>query len=169
MDAENRYRLLFEHNPQPMWVYDCETLTFLAVNEAAVRRYGYSRQEFLGMTLRDIRPPEDVPLVEKAAASPVVAKSGEWRHRLRDGTVIDVEVSSEAVTFAGRAGRLVVALDVTERRRASSELERRTAQQAAVAALGATALEGMEVGELMDRAVEATAEMLGVELVELLE
>jgi diguanylate cyclase (GGDEF)-like protein/PAS domain S-box-containing protein len=169
MDADNRYRLLFEHNPQPMWVYDAETLAFLAVNEAAVRRYGFSRQEFLEMTLREIRPREDVAVLEHIMASGEEVKRGEWRHRLSDGTVIDVEVSSEAVTFAGRPGRLVVALDVTDRKRARSELERRTAQQAAVAALGVNALEGMEVGELMDRAVEATAEMLGVELVELLE
>ena len=71
-ESEASYRRLFEVNPHPMWVYDLETLRFLAVNDAAVRRYGYSREEFLALTIRDIRPPEDVPallsFVARAAA-----------------------------------------------------------------------------------------------------
>src|SRR5262249_51911006 len=68
-DSEERYRMLFESNPHPMWVYERDTLRFLAVNEAAVRRYGYSRQEFLNMTIEDIRPPEDRAAVRMSAAN----------------------------------------------------------------------------------------------------
>ena len=60
-EGEQRHQMLFAANPYPMWIYDCETLRFIAVNEAAVRTYGFSREEFLGMTLLDIRPPEEAP------------------------------------------------------------------------------------------------------------
>jgi PAS domain S-box-containing protein len=62
---EEQYRILFDHNPNPMWVYDLETLRFLAVNDAAVYHYGYSRDEFFGMTIRDIRPPEDLARLDE--------------------------------------------------------------------------------------------------------
>ena len=107
-DSEARYRLLFESNPFPMWVYDLETLSFLAVNEAAVRRYGYSPEEFLTMTIKDIRPIEDVPAllenVSKVSGGP--NDSGAWRHQKKDGTIIDVEITSYPLSFAGRQGRV---------------------------------------------------------------
>src|SRR5437870_12862038 len=88
--SEERYRLLFESNPQPMWVYNLETLRFLAVNEAAVRHYGYSRDEFLAMTVRDIRPPEDIPsLLENVAnVRGGLDEAGTWRHLKEDGGLI---------------------------------------------------------------------------------
>src|SRR5271169_2137757 len=81
--AEAEYRLLFDGNPQPMWVYDLETLEFIAVNDAAIAHYGYSRDEFLAMTIKDIRPPEDVPAILKqiAQSKPGKSRSGSWRHR----------------------------------------------------------------------------------------
>ncbi|MEP6620989.1 MAG: PAS domain S-box protein [bacterium] len=124
-DAEARYRMLFESSPQPMWVYDLETLAFLAVNDAAVSRYGFTRDEFVHMTLRDIRPPEDVPvLLENIAHHELdgVGQSQVWRHRSRDGLIIDVEVSSRALQFAGRSARIVLIRDLTERRRAEEAL-----------------------------------------------
>ena len=125
-DSEARYRLLFESNPFPMWVYDLETLSFLAVNEAVVRRYGYSSEEFLNMTIKDIRPPEDVPaLLENVAkVSTQPSDSGIWRHQKKDGTIIDVEITSYPLSFAGRRAELVLANDVTERKRAEDALHR---------------------------------------------
>ncbi|MGH9861833.1 MAG: PAS domain S-box protein [Candidatus Acidiferrales bacterium] len=125
-DSEERYRLLFEQNPQPMWVYDLETLAFLAVNAAAVKQYGYSREEFLGMTIRDVRPAEDMPrlLEDMAATKENLAWAGLWRHRKKDGTAIDVEITSHAFEWGGRRGRLVLAQDVTERRRLEAEQQR---------------------------------------------
>jgi len=122
--AEGQYRLLFENSPQPMWVVDRETLRFLAVNEAAIDHYGYSRAEFLGMTLAEIRPPEDVPSL--LAAMPWVAEGlhGKelWRHRKKDGTVIEVEVTTHGLTFADRAAFLAHVSDVTDRLRAEQAL-----------------------------------------------
>src|SRR5205807_7888042 len=94
--SEGAYQLLFDAHPQPMWVFDLETLRFLAVNDAAVRRYGYSREEFLSMTVKDIRPPEDVPrlLRELARMSPGEYR-GTWRHRTQDGSDLDIEVTSQ--------------------------------------------------------------------------
>lgn len=124
-DSEERYRLMFESNPLPMWVYDLENLRFLAVNDAAVQHYGYSRSEFLEMTITDIRPPEDVPalLDNIAHIEEGVGRAGIWRHRKKDGTPIDVEITSHALTFSGRRAELVLANDVTERMRPQEALE----------------------------------------------
>jgi PAS domain S-box-containing protein len=119
-DSEERYRLLFERNPLPMWVYDAETLAFLAVNKAASQHYGYSQEEFLAMTISDIRPPEEVPgLLESLSRSGSgLQGAGVWKHRKRDGTIIDVEITSHNLDFAGRGAKLVLANDVTERKSA---------------------------------------------------
>ena len=122
--SEAQYRLLFESNPQPMWVYDLETLRFLAVNDAAIRHYGYSRIQFLEMTLKDIRPAEDVDLLSAylASDSPERHHAGEWRHRKKDGSLINVEITSNRLTFAGRPAEFVLIHDVTERRKAEIAL-----------------------------------------------
>ncbi len=115
-DSEERYRLLFESTPQPIWVYNEDTLTFLAVNEAATRTYGYSRDEFLSMTIDDIRPQEDIPtLMIKNDPNDLVISSP-WRHKTRTGQTIYVEMSSHPVVFDGKNSRLVIANDVTERK-----------------------------------------------------
>ena len=118
------YQVLFESNPHPMWVYELTSLAFLAVNAAAIAHYGYSREEYLAMTIRDIRPPEDVPALERnLAASPHgFEAAGSWRHRKKDGSVIDVEITSHTLEFEGRRAKLVLALDVTERKRAEKIL-----------------------------------------------
>jgi len=122
--SEEWYRLLFDANPLPMWVYDIETLTFVAVNDAAVRHYGYSRAEFLSMRITDIRPDEDVPKVLAAARAPDSPEfdGGVWRHRTKDGRTISVEVVTHALTVLDRPARLTLAHDVTERQRAEREL-----------------------------------------------
>jgi len=123
-DSEERYRLLFEKNPLPMWVYDLETLAFLEVNDSAVYHYGYSRNEFLSMTILDIRPSEDVYDVLKSIEGDLsdLQDGQAWRHVKKDGSVIDVELTSHAMSFLGHSARLVLAKDITETERAKEAL-----------------------------------------------
>jgi PAS domain S-box-containing protein len=123
--SEARYRTMFEGNPVPMWVFDTSTLQFLAVNDAAVQHYGYSRDEFLSMTIKDIRPAEDVEelLQELALTTRHVSAPRVWRHRKKDGTLIDVRITAHLLNWQGREGELVLATDVTEQRRAESALK----------------------------------------------
>ncbi len=125
-DSESRYRELFQANPHPMWVFDLETLRFLAVNDAAVDHYGYSQDAFLAMTIEDIRPPEDIPRLRKNLAHPVetgIDNAGVWRHLKQDGTLIDVVISSHKIEFDGRDAELVLAYDITERKQAEARIQ----------------------------------------------
>ncbi|HEX4670757.1 MAG TPA: GAF domain-containing protein, partial [Solirubrobacteraceae bacterium] len=117
-----QYRLAFERNPQPMWVYDLDSLRLIAVNDAAIAHYGYSRAKFLSMTIRDLRPHDELPALEEniRSSSHGFEASGGWRHRKHDGTIIDVEIVSHELTFAGRRARVVLASDVTARRSAEN-------------------------------------------------
>jgi hypothetical protein len=130
--SERRHRLLFEHSPLPMWVYDLETCRFLAVNDAATVSYGYSREEFLAMTIRDIRPLEDLPALRQdmleTPNGSIYRSPRVWRHRKKDGTIIQVEITSHDLTLDNRAGRLVLANDVTARLRAEADLRATEAQ-----------------------------------------
>jgi diguanylate cyclase (GGDEF)-like protein/PAS domain S-box-containing protein len=128
-ESEHRYRTLFEMNPLPMWVYDPDTLTFTAVNDAAVSHYGFSREEFMGMTIRDIRPPEEVPVMMEALNGLDERKGPRlFRHRKRNGTLIDVDVTSFEFVSGGRRARMVIAQDITERLRAE-EVTRRSEER----------------------------------------
>jgi diguanylate cyclase (GGDEF)-like protein/PAS domain S-box-containing protein len=117
--SEEQYRLLFENNSVPMWVYDRKTLQYLAINEAAIKQYGYSKQEFLSMTLVDLRPAGDVPalLNEVAKYKPGIYNSGIWRHRRKNGTILYVEIISHDLIFNDADACLAAAHDVTERKR----------------------------------------------------
>jgi two-component system cell cycle sensor histidine kinase/response regulator CckA len=123
-ESESRYRFLFENNPLPMWVHDLQTLRFLAVNNTAIHLYGYSHEEFLSLTIEDIRPPEDMPaLLKSFSQNPMGTKEGgTCRHRKKSGAIIDVEIAFYPVHFAGRPAELVLAADVTERKRALEAL-----------------------------------------------
>jgi PAS domain S-box-containing protein len=129
-DSEARYRRLFEANPLPMWVYDVESLAFLAVNEAAVRRYGYSREEFLSMSIKDIRPEEDVPLLlaDIKRDRHGLNMAGVWRHRSKDGSLMMVEITSHPLLFEGRRAECVLSNDVSERLRLEAEKEEMSRQ-----------------------------------------
>jgi PAS domain S-box-containing protein len=122
--SEERYRSLFESNPNPMWVFDVESLSFLAVNAAAVRHYGYSQEEFLAMSLKEIRPPEDVSVLmeDLALETPGLGAVTEWRHRKKNGELIDVEITSHALVWLGRRAKLVLVNDITARKRAEREI-----------------------------------------------
>jgi PAS domain S-box-containing protein len=122
--SERRYRDLFESNPHPMWIYDSETLRFLAVNDTAVRQYGWSVDEFRAKTIVDICPPEDVShlaavLKSDEAARPITSPG---RHLRADGSIIQVEVSSHELTWAGRPACVVLAIDVSDRARLEEQL-----------------------------------------------
>src|SRR6267154_4761618 len=123
---DSHYRLLFERNPQPMWVFDLDSLAFLAVNQAALEQYGHSREEFLSMTIKDIRPTEDVSaLVEDISRRGAgIEKAGLWKHRRKDGALIDVEITSQGVDWEGRSARLVLANDINKLKRAEEKFER---------------------------------------------
>lgn len=125
-ESEKRYRLMFESNPNPMWVFDTETLAFLAVNGAAVEHYGYTKDEFLSMTIKDIRPPEDVQRLLEHLAKPFegIDRAGIWRHRIKNGSIIDVEIATHALPFDDRKSELVLAKDVTEQMRAERKILR---------------------------------------------
>ena len=129
-DSEARYRKLFDSNPQPMWVYERGTLAFLAVNNAAVARYGYSHDEFLAMTLNDIRPQaERLRLATYVhPAKQGLNEHGLWHHQRKDGSLLTVEVSSHPLDFNGHNAQLVLAHDVTERETAAAEKERLNAE-----------------------------------------
>jgi len=100
----------FAHNSHPMWVFDRETLEFLDVNDAAVTKYGYSRDEFLKMRITDIRPPEDVPeLIRSASHFAGPTTGAQWRHRARDGRVFAVAITSWELIFNGRPAELILA------------------------------------------------------------
>lgn len=122
--TERQYRLLFESNPLPMWIYDPESLRFLAVNRAALEKYGYSLEEFRAMRITDIRPAEEVPRLLETITTPRsrYRRSGPWKHKRKDGTLIQVEIFAHEIEYFGRPARLVLANDITERIRAEEML-----------------------------------------------
>ncbi len=123
-ESEAEYRGLFDNSPMPTWVFDIETMRFLAVNEAAIKHYGYSREEFLRMRVTDIRPPEEAPrLIELAgSAQPGVLDYGLWKHRKKDGTPIDAQITGQTVLVRDCRCMIVYAKDVTEQRRMEDKL-----------------------------------------------
>jgi two-component system, cell cycle sensor histidine kinase and response regulator CckA len=123
-ESEEQYRLFFEANPAPMWVYDRDTLYIIAVNQAAIRHYGYTRGEFLEMKITGLRPAEDIGrlLDDLGRADNGFHARRPWRHRLKDGSIISVEISSNDLWFLGKRARLVLASDVTERQAAEEAL-----------------------------------------------
>lgn len=127
--GEANYRMLFEANPHPMWVYDLDNLAFVAVNDAAITKYGYSREEFLSMTIMNIRPSEDTGRLEDNIANVTkgLDQAGIWQHITKDGTKLAVEIISHTLTFEGRRAEVVLAHDVTERLKAEKALLERNA------------------------------------------
>src|SRR3990172_339343 len=117
--SQVNFDFLFKNHPIPMWIYDIKTLAFLEVNDAAVEKYGYSRKKFLSMTLKDIRPKEDVPRLLKDVSKkrPALQHSGRWQHKLNSGKVIDVEITSHTIDYNGHKAALVIAQDITDKKR----------------------------------------------------
>ena len=124
VNSEQTFRYLFTNNPNPLWIYDLETLKFLAVNHAAVVEYGYSESEFLTMTIADIRPPEDIQkLITKVRnVKEEYSHSEGWRHIRKDGSVIYVNISGHGIEYEGRKAELVMAHDITAQVKSREEI-----------------------------------------------
>jgi PAS domain S-box-containing protein len=125
--SEENYRKLFEFSPSPMWVYDAETLEFLDVNEAAIKHYGYSKEEFLNMSIREIRPPDareelDYGL-ELAQENPEIRRFGVYRHQKKNGEIILVEIEQSTLELDGREARLILSDDITEKLKEEERLK----------------------------------------------
>ena len=139
--SETRYRSLFDTLPLPMWVYDVKTLRFLAVNQAAIVRYGYSHEEFMSMSMMDMRSPEEVARFLSLPATERPVREESWQHRTKGGATLQVEINADALIYGDRAARLVVVNDVTVRRqteaalRASQEQLRQSQKMEAVGSL----------------------------------
>ncbi len=123
---QNDFDLLFKNNPTPMWIYDLSSLAFIEVNNAAVRKYGYSRRQFLSMTLKDIRPEEDILklLNDVKKKRPKLQNSGFWQHKLKNGKIIDVEISSHTIEYNGHKAVIVMSKDITEQKLAREKLNK---------------------------------------------
>jgi len=122
-DAE-AFRLLFENHPIPMLVYDIETLAYLRVNDAAAALYGYSRDELERMNVRDVLPPDEIARLSETLKQehPRLRRSSEWRNRIKDGSIIIVDVASHTLEFEGHKAILAVAQDITGRKQADEAL-----------------------------------------------
>jgi two-component system, cell cycle sensor histidine kinase and response regulator CckA len=162
--SEDRYRLIFERNPHPMWVFDAETLAFLEVNAAAVQLYGYTRDEFLAMRVTAVRPAEDVDIFLSQTAMPPSSdcRSGRWRHQAKSGAIIDVDVTAFRFLFSGRAASHVTIHDVTDRTRADLAIADRSRVNALLADVGAALNRPTPLGECLQATVDALIERLGV-------
>ena len=131
MAGDASFQHLFMANPQPMFIFEMVSLRFLAVNQAAMCHYGYSQHEFLAMTIKDIRPPEDIPALlttlERVQAG-LDDVPGIWRHLTKDGRILEVEISTHVIQLAGQKAKLALINDVTDRQKAERALREHEAQ-----------------------------------------
>lgn len=125
-ESKEKYHYMFANNPQPMWIYDLENLSFLDVNDAAINHYGYTRKEFLSMTLKDIRPAEDIDALMKDVEKTwrIYNSAGEWRHKKKTGEIIIVEIISHTLKFDNHDARHVIVTDITKRKQAEQKIEK---------------------------------------------
>jgi PAS domain S-box-containing protein len=165
-EEDTAFRSLFAGNPLPMWIYDLKTLRFLDVNEAAVAQYGYTRDEFLAMRITDIRPPEDVPrlLDDVARRRAATQQSGEWRHRLKTGGLIDVDIASHTLEFDGREAALVIAQNITDRKRGEFLVRRQLESLTALNDSARQFSESLDLRRLTQDIVRACVESFGLRL-----
>ncbi|MEO6405644.1 MAG: PAS domain S-box protein [Ferruginibacter sp.] len=124
--SEHKYRLLFDQNPMPMWMISLPERRFLDVNTAAIEFYGYSRKEFLEMTVKDIRPPDDIPEFQSRLNTyrSGINNAGIWRHKKKNGSIVKVSIITHDVIFEGQHAKLVLGTDVTEKLIAEESLKK---------------------------------------------
>ncbi len=130
-ENEEKYRIMFANNPQPMLIFDLETLRFIEINEAAIQHYGYSRQEFLSMTLIDLHLKEDIDELMKdiEMTRKNFNPGGSWRNVKKNGEVIFVEITSHSITFKETKARHIIIKDITQRKEIEEELKNYAAHQ----------------------------------------
>lgn len=118
-ESEQRYRTLFHLSPQPMWLYDLDTLSFLDVNQSAVQHYGYSKDEFLSMTIYDICIDEEVEKGHSKTQETGLHEAGFFkeihRHRKKNASIIKVDIKSNTIDYQGKKAEVVLAHDITDR------------------------------------------------------
>jgi len=168
-DSEERYRFLFDSSPLPMWVFDMDSLAFLEVNGTAIAQYGYSRKEFLAMTLHDIRPPEDVAELVRMIGTDVREQGRIWTHRRKDGSLLKAAIWFQDVHFLGRPARMILAENVTARIEAEEAL---VESEARLRAIFDSAPVGIAIADAGGRYLivnRAQCEMLGYSEAELLQ
>jgi len=152
IQSESVYKHLFEHNPLPMLVYDLETLKILDVNNAAIHKYGYTKEEFLSMTIKDIRPEEEIPALMQniAESKDDLQKSKPWKHKLKNGEIIFTEISSHSLNYNGHNARLVLANDITEQILAEEKINRLTRVYAVLSEVNQTIVRIRDKKKLFD-------------------
>ncbi|WP_211212028.1 PAS domain S-box protein [Flexithrix dorotheae] len=126
-DHYHQEQTIFDLTPFPMWIFDLETFRFLAVNKEAILQYGYSEEEFLNMTIKDIRPKEDIPKLEKAVKKALtrkeVYKESLYRQKKRDGSIMYVQIKSNLIYYHGKKAEIVTAIDLTNRYKREQKIE----------------------------------------------
>src|SRR5215211_695401 len=125
--SEQHYKTLFQNNPLPCWIFDVHTLQFLEVNAAAISNYGYSKEEFLNLTILDIQHPDNIGELKRMAAIPRPQNTyflNDWKHRTKDGSIIFVDLRINIINYHGRAAKMVVAHDVTDKVATENELRK---------------------------------------------
>ena len=157
------YEVLFEHNPQPMLTYDEESLAFLAVNHAALDKYGFSQDEFLQMTIKDILPPEDIPALMNSIALRAEGreKVGTWRHRTKDGSIFQAEITIHPMEFKGQKARLALITDVTEGQRTAAALSESEEQIRLLLDSAAEGIFGVDLNGVCTFCNQACVSLLG--------
>lgn len=170
VDNADTSRLLFDHHPLPMWIYDRETLTFLAVNHAAEVVYSYTRAEFLAMTLRELHSPQDETRLNslRTTTSSAWNNSAAWRHVTKQGELLDIEIYSHDLTYQGRSACMVTAIHITQRLKTESQeqvtadqLQRYTKQLQQLAEVAVRANVTMAVPDAMQYIVDQSREIIG--------
>ena len=121
-ERDKKFRLLFEENPQPMWVFDSESQRFLEVNAAAAALYGYSVDDFRSMALSDVQLTEEARRFSENLDGPARTTPGVWRHRTKGNRLIEVEIAVHDIQYGGRKAQLAVLLDITGRRQLEEQL-----------------------------------------------
>jgi PAS domain S-box-containing protein len=161
-DSVADYRLLFENNPHPMWVYELATFAFLAVNEAAIHHDGYSRDEFLTMTITDIRPPADIPaLLENLSKAPASIEAPDtWRVYKKGGTVVEMEVVAHAVMFAAKSAHLALSRVSAGRAHAAEALAVRPMQLEMVRDISEEITQELDLATLLDLLGDSIRDLL---------
>ncbi len=163
------FELLFSSNPYPMYVFDARTFAFLEVNDAAVKTYGYTRDELLRMRITDIRPQEDVPRLVKVSSEAKqrpkqVAREGCWRHRRKNGEVFEVEVTTQRILFRGKDAVLAVIQDMTAHAVAERQISERTAFLRALTENNPSAIVAIDLGRRVQMCNPAFEHLFGYEL-----